>query len=125
RARRARVIEPAPPPKLREIPLDDGGTMDREELKSILGEVLDETLGLSDTPIHPRFRGGKVVIQPANDTQAKEVPIDVFFRKIVAVRVKLRVLEQKLNAAEGIDHQDKVQIQAYITACYSSLTSSN
>ncbi len=40
--------------------------MQRDELKAILREVLDEALGVSDTPIHPRFQGGKVVVHPAN-----------------------------------------------------------
>jgi hypothetical protein len=113
--------------RLAEIPLEgEGEAMDREELKSVLAEVLDETLGLSDSPIHNRFRGGKVIIQPADPSlQSKELPIDVLFRKVIAIRDKLRVLEQRVNSSEGIDTQDKVQIQSYISACYGTLTSFN
>ena len=100
--------------------------MQRQELKAILAEVLDEALGVSDAPIHPRFAGGKVMIQPANaELQAKELEIDVLFRKIVAVREKLRVLEQKINSADGLEPAEKIQIQQYITSCYGSLTSFN
>ena len=118
--------EPARP-RLREIPLDEeGATMDRDALKQVLAEVLDEALGLSDTPMHPRYRGGKVVVVPANpELQSKELDIDVLFRKIVSIRDKLRVLEQKINAAEKLDSTEKVQLESYITGCYGSLTSFN
>lgn len=113
--------------RLRDIPLDDeGDSMDRDALKAVLAEVLDETLGLSDAPMHPRYRGGKVIVQPANlELQAKELEIDALFRKVVAIRDKLRVLEQKINGSDKLDSQDKVQIQQYITSCYGSLTSFN
>ena len=126
---RAPREDEAPKPRLREIPLgldDEGDTMDRDALKSVLAEVLDEALGLSDTPIHPRYRGGKVVVHPANpELAAKELEIDVLFRKIVSIRDKLRVLEQKINAAERLDPSEKVQLESYITGCYGSLTSFN
>lgn len=100
--------------------------MHRNDLKALLAEVLDEALGLGDSAIHPRYVGGKVVIHPGNpELQAKEIDIDVLFKKIVSVREKLRVLEQKINASDKLDSADKVQIQQYITACYGSMTSFN
>ncbi len=114
--------------KLQEIPLgeQEEESMDREALKSVLAEVLDEALGISDAPMHERYRGGKVVIHPADsEKQSKEVDIDVLFRKIVTVRDKLRVLEQKVNSHKALDMQDKVQIQGYISSCYGSLKTFN
>lgn len=124
---RAQRPDDAPRERLREIPLDDEGEgMDRDALKAVLAEVLDETLGLSDAPMHPRFRGGKVIVQPANpELQAKELEVEALFRKVVAIRDKLRVLEQKINGSDKLDSHDKVQIQQYITSCYGSLTSFN
>ena len=100
--------------------------MDRDDLKEILAEVLEEALGISEAPMHKRYRGGKVIVQPGNpELSAKEVPIDVLFRKVTSVRDKLRVLEQKINSNSAIEADDKAQLQSYISGAYGSLTTFN
>ena len=100
--------------------------MDEATFRTVLREILNEELGLTDTPIGERWRGGEIVLKPGRDGVAeKRVPIEAFFHKIVMVRDKLRVLEQKINGSPKLGPDEKVTLQQYITGVYGSLTTFN
>lgn len=81
---------------------------------------IDETVKLGD-----KWVEGTLVLKPGEDGLAsKEMPIDTFFHKIVMVRDRLRVMEQRINASKLTD-EEKVNLQQYITRIYGSLTSFN
>ena len=72
-----------------------------------------------------KWDGGTLVLRPGDDNlKEKELPIDTFFHKIVMVRDRLRVMEQRINASKLSD-EEKVNLQQYITRIYGSLTSFN
>ena len=76
--------------------------------------------------IGDRWKGGVMLLQPNDKSQKpKEVPIDIFFHKIVMLRDRLRVLEQNINSHKVLTDADKVNLQQYITRIYGSLTTFN
>jgi hypothetical protein len=77
-------------------------------------------------PLGDRWKGGTMLLQPADKTQKpKEVPVDVFFHKIVMLRDRLRVMEQQINAHKIMTDEEKVNLQQYITRIYGTLTTFN
>ena len=100
--------------------------MDQETFRQVLREVLLDELGVRDVELGDRWNDGELVLVPGKEgTQEKRIPLDVFFKKIVMVRDKLRVLEQKVNGNKSLSDEEKVQLQQYITGCYGSLKSFN
>ncbi len=97
------------------------------DIEQALSNILDQRL--HDTqmvPIGPRWKRGTMILKPGDATLAsKEVPIETFFHKIVMVRDRLRVMEQKINANKVMTDDEKVDLQQYITAIYGSLTTFN
>jgi len=106
-------------------PADDMVSFEQIEnsLINILRRFTDiqETVNIAD-----KWKNGKIIFEPGDKSlKGYEMPIDTFFHKIVMVRDRLRVMEQRINANEKMDDADKVDLEQYITRIYGSLTSFN
>lgn len=105
---------------------DDVDTVSFFDMESSFTKILEkwsdthEKVALAD-----KWRGGKLILEPGDATTNKEMPIDTFFHKIVMVRDRIRVMEQKINSSKNLDDQEKIDLQQYITRVYGSLTSFN
>ncbi len=95
------------------------------EVERTLKNLLQKWSDVSQVvPMADKWKGGKLIMEPSTPTTNKEVPIDTFFHKIVMVRDRLRVMEQKINSSK-LEEIDKIELQQYITRCYGSLTTFN
>lgn len=70
-------------------------------------------------PSHPlSLEGLSLTLKPREDGLAdKQVPVEELFRKLTAMRDKLRVLEQRVNASD-VPRDEKAELQAHITQVY-------
>ncbi len=98
--------------------------MTREEFAEAIREALrDEG---TEVRLAPKWEGGTVVLKPGDpQTAPKEIPLDALLHKVVMIRDRLRVLEQRINAHEKLSDAEKVDMQQYVTRCYGSLTTFN
>jgi hypothetical protein len=100
--------------------------MDRDGLKQVLRELLEEETFFGYPAMSDRWENGQMVLKPADPAhQPKEVPLETFFHKIVMIRDRLRVLEAKINSHDKLSEQDKIEMQGYISKCYGTLTTFN
>ncbi len=116
-------------PKLEEI-IPENVTVEIETMSDVEKSLLKILRQWSDVneivPLGDRWKGGVMLLQPYDKTQKpKEVPIDIFFHKIIMLRDRLRVMEQQINAHKVLSDEEKVNLQQYITRIYGSLTTFN
>jgi len=96
------------------------------DVESSLVQILKKWSDTSEVVhIGDKWKGGNLILEPGDIAlQSKEIPIETFFHKIVMVRDRLRVMEQKINSS-NLDEQEKIDLQQYITRIYGSLTTFN
>lgn len=106
---------------------DSSNSISLADIETALDNVLTQRLHeFQLVPMATRWNDGMLVLKPKDETlQSKEVPIETFFHKIVMLRDRLRLIEQKINAHKVLTDAEKVELQQYITASYGSLTTFN
>ncbi|HNR47813.1 MAG TPA: hypothetical protein PKN14_01060 [Bacteroidia bacterium] len=97
------------------------------EVQKMFTDIIKKYSDMQETvPLHGRWTGGKVVLYPGNPSmKPKEIPMEVFFNKIIMTRDRLRVMEQRINAHDKLSEEDKINLQQYLTRIYGSLTTFN
>jgi hypothetical protein len=106
------------------IPNESAVTFSEAE-KSLI-KILRTWADISEeVPLGDKWEGGTMILKPKDDAmKPKEIPVEAFFHKIVMVRDRLRVMEQRINTS-NISDEEKVNLQQYITRIYGSLTTFN
>lgn len=104
-----------------------GPSISLADLEKVFTSVLRRYVDFPETvEMGDRWKKGTLILKPGStDLKPKEIPIDSFFHKIVLVRDRLRVLEQRINSNEKLEDDEKVNLQQYITRIYGSLTTFN
>lgn len=107
------------------IPAEAGVSFNEAE-KSLM-KILRHWSDISEVvDLGDRWKGGQMILKPEDDSlKEKEIPIETFFHKIVMVRDRLRVMEQRINSSKNLTDEEKVDLQQYITRIYGSLTTFN
>lgn len=97
------------------------------EAEKALIKILKTYNGVNETvPLGDKWRDGKMILEPGEPgLKGKELPIETFFHKIVMVRDRLRVMEQRINSSKNLSDEEKVNLQQYLTRIYGSLTTFN
>lgn len=98
-----------------------------DDIETTLIDILRKWSDISEV-VHlaDKWKKGTLILKPYDDSlKPKEIPIETFFNKIIMVRDRLRVMEQKINAHSGLSEAEKIEMQQYISRIYGSLTTFN
>lgn len=112
------LLEPAPA---------QSSVVELEDVVDAVKNVFDMYYEVTEiVELGDKWEGGTMILQPKDlSLKPKEIPVENFFHKIVMLRDRLRVMEQKINAHAVMTDSEKVELQQYITRIYGSLTTFN
>ncbi|MCA9541031.1 MAG: hypothetical protein KC620_19155 [Myxococcales bacterium] len=96
------------------------GNLSALSQKRTLTHLLDALTPLPVGELSRRWVG-LLVMSPADASlKSKEVELEQFLHKLVMIRDNLRVMEQKINAHEGLHDAEKIDLQARLTRVHSA-----
>lgn len=106
---------------------ESNGSISLADVEQALENILDRKLNeMQLVPMANKWNNGTLILKPGEEgLQPKELPIETFFHKIVMVRDRLRLIEQKINSNKTLTDEEKIDLQQYITGVYGSLTTFN
>jgi hypothetical protein len=98
-----------------------------DDIETTLEKILKKWSDITEiVHIADKWKKGVMILKSYDESlKPKEIPMEAFFHKIVMLRDRLRVLEQKINAHSVMSDAEKVEMQQYITRIYGSLTTFN
>lgn len=98
-------------------------SIDEARIAAALREVLSEELAApGDLPVDAALAEAELVLIPGREgTQSRELPLQAVLHKIVMVRDRLRLIEQGVNAAPGLDDLQRLGLELRITRVQESL----
>ena len=105
---------------------EDLDILSYEKVEKSFHKIIRNISDIQETvSISSKWAGGRIILEPGNTSyQGKDMPIDAFFHKIVMLRDRLRVMEQRINSSK-LTEVEKVNLQQYLTRIYGTLTSFN
>jgi hypothetical protein len=133
RRRDGEEVDVTPEPSSSATPLtlaaaidDPAGALDPAQMEDALLDLVESYGALAPVTLAGELEGAVLLVKPA-DTSLKphEIEVETFFHKFVMIRDRIRVLEQKVNAHDGLSDLEKVELHAPITRLYAALTSFN
>jgi hypothetical protein len=112
---------------IEEINTQPNGLVQWEEIEQAVQSAIRDFTDIQErVPLGHKWIKGKLTLHPSDSSlKPYELPLEKFFHKIVMLRDRLRVMEQKINANKVLNDEEKVDLQQYISKCYGSLTSFN
>lgn len=90
---------------------------DRDEMREALRQALVQAGMLAGEPLPPDIGQAVLTLVPREEgLAAKDIPVDSLINKVVMIRDRLRVSEQRINASDALGAATKLELQGRITA---------
>jgi len=99
----------------------------RRPTRRPLEELIRRWAPRDATELAPKWVGGIVSVQPAagSSTSGHDLPMDLFFDRVLRLKRRMRQLEQVIEGHPGLDRDDKANLGDYLAKSYGSLTTLN